>query len=85
MDPKKLHQQFPWITKEGYFDPGKFPIDSALKQALSNDDQEFRSGLNLLSSMYSCGPTTHRAVFSDNASRWFCRLEPTTHRVVPRW
>ena len=32
-----------------------------------------------------CGPTTHRAVFSDNASRWFCRLEPTTHRVVPRW
>ena len=33
----------------------------------------------------SCGPTTHRAVFSDNASRWFCRLEPTTHRVVPRW
>ena len=57
VDPKKLHQQFPWITKEGYFDPGKFPIDSALKQALSNDDQEFRSGLNLLSSMYDHGRT----------------------------
>ena len=57
MDPKKLHEQFPWITKEGYFDPGKFPIDSALKQALSDNDQEFRSGLNLLSSMFSHGRT----------------------------
>ena len=45
----------PWITKEGYFDPGKFPIDSALKQALSDDHQEFRSGLNLLASMYGHG------------------------------
>ena len=44
MDPKKLHGKLPWISKEGYFDPGKFPIDSALKQALSNDDQEFRPG-----------------------------------------
>ena len=46
MDPTKLHGKFPWITKEGYFDPGKFPIDSALKQALSDNEQEFRSGLN---------------------------------------
>jgi hypothetical protein len=57
VDPKKLHGKFPWITKEGYFDPGKFPIDSALKQTLSDDDQEFRSGLNLLNSMYSHGRT----------------------------
>jgi hypothetical protein len=55
VDPKKLHQAFPWITKEGYFDPGQFPIDSALKQALSDNEQEFRSGLNLLSSMYGHG------------------------------
>ena len=55
MDPKKLHDKFPWITKEGYFDPGKFPIDSALKQAISDDHQEFRSGLNLLASMYGHG------------------------------
>ena len=53
--PKKLLGNVPWITKEGYFDPGKFPIDSALKQALSDDHQEFRSGLNLLGSMYSHG------------------------------
>ena len=57
MDPKKLLGNVPWITKEGYFDPGKFPIDSALKQAISDDHQEFRSGLNLLTSMYSHGRT----------------------------
>jgi hypothetical protein len=57
MDPKKLLGNVPWITKEGYFDPGKFPIDSALKQALSENDQEFRSGLNLLASMYGHGRT----------------------------
>jgi hypothetical protein len=57
MDLKKLLGDVPWITKEGYFDPGKFPIDSALKQALSDDHQEFRSGLNLLRSMYGHGRT----------------------------
>jgi hypothetical protein len=57
MDLKKLHGTVPWITKEGYFDPGKYPIDGALKQALSNHDQEFRSGLNLLRSMYGHGRT----------------------------
>ncbi len=57
MNPKELHGKFPWITKEGYFDPGKFPIDGALKQALSDDHQEFRSGLNLLASMYGHGRT----------------------------
>jgi hypothetical protein len=57
VDPKKLHEGFPSITKEGYFDPGKFPIDSALKQTLSGDFQQFRSGLNLLRSMYSHGRT----------------------------
>ncbi len=38
MDPKKLLGNVPWITIEGYFDPAKFPIDSVLKQALSDDD-----------------------------------------------
>ena len=32
MDLKKLHGTVPWITKEGYFDPGKYPIDGALKR-----------------------------------------------------
>jgi hypothetical protein len=53
MDPKKLHGKFPWITKDGFFDPAQFPIDGVLKQALSDDDEQFRSGLNMLGSM--CG------------------------------
>jgi hypothetical protein len=57
MDPKKLLGNVPWLTKEGYFDPGQFPIDSVLKQAVSDDDQEFRTGLNILSSMYGHGRT----------------------------
>jgi hypothetical protein len=57
VNPKKLHGKFPWITKEGYFDPGKFPIGGVLKQALSDDDQEFRTGLNTLRSMHSHGRT----------------------------
>jgi hypothetical protein len=57
MDLKKLHGKVPWITKDGYFDPGKYPIDGALKQTLSDDDQEFRTGLNLLQSMYGHGRT----------------------------
>ena len=44
MDPKKPLGNVPWITKDGNFDPGKFPIDNVLKQALSEDDQEFRRG-----------------------------------------
>lgn len=35
----------------------RFPIDGVLKQALSNDDQEFRTGLNLLMSMSGYGRT----------------------------
>jgi hypothetical protein len=52
VDPKNLSGKFPWITKEGFFDPAQFPIDGVLNQALSDDDQQFRSGLNLLQSMY---------------------------------
>jgi hypothetical protein len=55
VDPKKLHGKFPWITKDGFFDPAHFPIDGVLKQALSDDDEQFRSGLNMLASMYVRG------------------------------
>ena len=57
MDPKKLLGNVPWITKDGDFDLAKFPIDSVLKQALSEDDQEFRTGLSVLSSMCRHGRT----------------------------
>ena len=51
MDLKKILGDVPWITKDGDFDLAKFPIDSVLKQALSEDDQKFRTGLSVLSSM----------------------------------
>jgi hypothetical protein len=57
MDLKKLHEKFPWITKDGSLDPARLPIDGVLKQALSDDDQQFRSGLNMLRSMYGHGRT----------------------------
>jgi hypothetical protein len=55
VDPKNLSGKFPWITKEGFFDPAQYPIDGVLKQALSDDDQQFRTGLHLLESMYRHG------------------------------
>ena len=55
--PQEPAGNVPWITKEGFFDPAKFPIDSVLKHALSDDDREFRSGLNMLGSMYGHGRT----------------------------
>ena len=30
MDPENLSGKFPWITKEGFFDPAQFPIDVVL-------------------------------------------------------
>ena len=57
MDPKKLHGRFPWITEDGFFDPARFPIDGVLKQACSDDDEQFRSGLTMLSSMHAHGRT----------------------------
>src|SRR5271166_6293107 len=57
MDPKKLIGNVPWITKDGNFDLTRFPIDNVLKQALSQDDQEFKTGLNVLSSMCGYGRT----------------------------
>jgi hypothetical protein len=57
MDPRKLFGNVPLFTKEGYFDPAQFPIESVLKQALSDDDHEFRAGLSMLRSMYGNGRT----------------------------
>ena len=54
MDVNDLLDKVPWIAEEG-FDPAKFPIDGVLKQALSEDEREFHSGLTMLGSMYSHG------------------------------
>ena len=55
MDAKKLFRNAPWISKDGDLDLAKFPIDGTLKQALSSDMKQFRSGLNMLGSMHAHG------------------------------
>jgi len=57
VDIKKQLGNVPWITKEGFLDPAQFPIDSVLKRALSDDDRQFRSGLNMLGAMNVHGRT----------------------------
>jgi len=52
----------PWITKDGYLDLAKFPIDSILKQALRANDQDFQSSCRTLASMYVAG-RTEAAIF----------------------
>jgi hypothetical protein len=54
---KKLLGDVPWITKNGNLDLTRFPIDNILKQALSEDEQEFKTGLSVLSSMCGYGRT----------------------------
>jgi len=57
VNPKKPLGNVPWITRDGNLDLTRFPIDNVLKQALSQDDQEFKTGLNVLSSMCGFGRT----------------------------
>jgi len=45
----------PWITKDGFLDMAKFPIDSTLKQAVGKNEEEFRSSCRTLISMYVAG------------------------------
>lgn len=44
----------PWLTKDGV-DLSLYPIDSVLKQALSPNDEAFRTACSLLKSMCSAG------------------------------
>jgi hypothetical protein len=44
----------PWLTEQGLA-PSRLPIDSVLLQALSPNEEEFRTGCNLLSSMSHAG------------------------------
>jgi hypothetical protein len=52
----------PWITKDGFLDWTKFPIDSVLKQALRRNNQDFQSACRILTSMYVAG-RTEAAIF----------------------
>ena len=44
----------PWLTEKGV-DLSRYPIDSVLRQAVSPDDGEFRTGCTLLKSMSYVG------------------------------
>ncbi len=46
-----------WLTKDGYLDLSKFPIDSVLTQAVSDNEEQFRSACRVLASMVSAGRT----------------------------
>ena len=45
----------PWITKDGYIDLTKVPIDSTLSQAVSDNREEFAKACRMLSSMAYAG------------------------------
>ena len=45
----------PWITKDGFLDPLKLPLSPVLSQALEEDEELFRSGCMVLSSIASRG------------------------------
>jgi hypothetical protein len=45
----------PGITEDGFLDPAQAPIDSVLKQALSDDRREFHAAVSRLRSMYNYG------------------------------
>ena len=47
----------PWITKDGYLDLTKFPIDSTLTQAVGDNTEDFRSACRMLDSMAFSGRT----------------------------
>jgi hypothetical protein len=54
MSLKKRIGAVPWLTEDG-LDLTKYPIDSVLRQTLSQRDPEFRTGCNLLGSMAAHG------------------------------
>lgn len=59
MKPKRPRNlpNVPWITPSGTLDPGKFPIESVLRQTQSRSLEEFRSACAFLGSMVFHGRT----------------------------
>jgi len=55
MSRESSGQIVPWITKNGCLDPGKFPIEGVLQQALEADPRAFHSGVKMLEMMYGHG------------------------------
>ncbi len=53
MKSQQFPLDIPGITKAGFLDPARLPIDSVLKQAISDDRQAWQTGVNLLWSMWN--------------------------------
>ena len=51
------HHNVPWITKDGWLDVARLPIDSILDQTLADDIDTFRSGCTMLQTMHRHGRT----------------------------
>ena len=45
----------PWITKDGYLDPARLPIEVTLAEAVGNDAEKFRNACRVLAMMASGG------------------------------
>jgi hypothetical protein len=45
----------PWITKEGFFDPGKLPLESVLQQAVGEEEKQIRGAIRTLALMRHYG------------------------------
>jgi len=45
----------PWITKEGYIDPAKIPMDYTLRETVSCSTEEFWAPLSVLQTMHRHG------------------------------
>jgi hypothetical protein len=43
----------PWVTKDGFIDMAKFPLEGTLKQAAGIDEEKFRSSCRTLVSMHA--------------------------------
>jgi hypothetical protein len=57
--PSRTHHKLtvtlpPWLTEHG-LDLSKYPIDTVLQQALSEDEEQFRTACTLLKSMSDAG------------------------------
>ena len=70
----------PWVTKDGFLDLTKFPMESTLAQAVGDDIEEFHSACHLLGSMASAGRAT-AAVFLYGLLA-FCRDDLTRKEPV---
>jgi hypothetical protein len=51
-----------WVTKDGFLDMAKIPIDSTLRQSVCKNEEDFNSSCRMLISMYSAG-RTEAAIF----------------------